>query len=130
MTAPYSLTKKAISVALGVIATAVTAPAVLALGAGSAQADTNVYITSTRFGADLKIFNLTTSDGSCTYKADPVNKPLPPYVSHRFELPGNGSKDLHVQGLPTDTQWMISITCDNGGSQATNVVNSPNPVTY
>ena len=126
--------KKLVASALGAAAAAVAAPALLLMGAGTAQANTNITVTPNAAGTNVHVVNMSLNAGWCTYTAVPQNSPLLPYTSLPFHLDGWGSVsnpfDVQTLGIPTGTQWIPNVSCDNGGPQVTFWQNQPKPITY
>ena len=110
------------------VAAAAAAPALLFLGAATAQAkgpDLSVAWDPWLPGVGLTahITNNTFADlPQCSYTATPdPNQPLqglPTYVSPPFALPPKGSYnlpittyDLPIPGLATGTKWFVTVDC-------------------
>lgn len=110
--------KKTITAALGAAAAAVAAPALLFVGAATAQAATTVGTTSDAFGVTVNVQS-TGSHGTCTYTAEPTFtpvdklKPLPVY-GVPFHLQPGASHNLWFPGIQTGSLWKIEVKCDNG----------------
>ncbi|WP_102146088.1 hypothetical protein [Mycobacterium hubeiense] len=110
--------KKSITAALGATAAAVAAPALLFLGAGTAQAATTVGTTSDALGVTVHVQS-TGSHGLCTYTATPTFtpvgklKPLPVY-GVPFHLQAGQNHNLWFPGIQTGSLWSIEVKCDNG----------------
>jgi hypothetical protein len=125
---------KTLAVVTGVAIGVLSASAVL--GAGQAGADTEINsITLTPIGAKLRIVNLSKDSATCTYTAIAVDSPLLPYHSLPFHLGGAESAegsftDILIPGVPTGTKWIPSVSCNNGGGQATNWVGGPDPIQF
>jgi hypothetical protein len=113
--------KKSVTAALGAAAAALAAPAMLFLGAGTAQANTTVVPTSNALGVTLHITSDGSQHGVCTYSAWPTSwgavKPLPVY-GIPFVLQKNQSFDLWTPGIQTGSTWTAETTCEVGGTQS------------
>ena len=72
-----NIRKKAITTALGITAATVGAPAILLAGAGTAQAQANVWATTDALGITVNVDSwgppATASGGACTYTAIPFS---------------------------------------------------------
>ena len=107
-----------------VIMAAAAAPAILLLGAGTAQADVGARTVPAPGGVDVYVdsWGVPTVSGWCTYtstvRGNPVGKPLPA-INVPFFLPENGPARLWFPSYPTNSTWDISITCPGGGGQIT-----------
>lgn len=109
------------------VLSAAAAPALLFLGAGTAQASIGVLTHPGALGVAVTVYNNSNTDlGWCTYTATPLNSPLLPYVSFPFKLEANQSFTLDIPGIETGTQWAPSVSCSNGGQQPT----FPGAITY
>lgn len=119
---------------LGAMAAAIAAPAVLLLGAGTAQAMTawanpspgglDVYVTTWPANGAEKA-----PQGWCLFNSsvvgNPVGKPLPA-INVPFYLPETppgaaASSRLWFPSYPTGSTWNISVECPNG-SQTSQLV--------
>ena len=110
-------------------ATAAAVPAFLFVGAGTAQATTEVEARPQPWGVIMHIQELSGADAWCTYTATPQNSALLPYVSPPFKLLANQSYDLPIPGVPTGTQWFPKVRCDTTGDQ-TLWASQPNFLVY
>lgn len=112
--------KKPITAALGAAAATMAAPALLFVGAGTAQAATTVGTTSDAFGVTVNV-DSTGSHGWCRYSAEPIFtpagnlKPLPVY-GVPFHLQPGASHNLWFPGIQTGSLWNIQVGCDNGAA--------------
>jgi hypothetical protein len=114
MNTNHNRKKKLITSALGAVAAAVAAPALLFVGAGTAQAD-NVYVddASTFGGVTMTVESASVASDlhDCVYSATPPWGI--PYVSPPFEM--NSSNRLFqwfIPSLQTNTTWNIAVLCD------------------
>ncbi|WP_102145457.1 hypothetical protein [Mycobacterium hubeiense] len=110
--------KKSIIAALGAAAVGAAAPAMLLLGAGAAQAATDLNTTSDVAGVTVEIKS-TGSEGLCFYSAEPwfgwqTVKPLPVYKVP-FYLQKDQSHKLWFPGIQTGTVWKAKVECPVGG---------------
>jgi hypothetical protein len=100
-----------------VLGAAMTAPVVLFAGAGTAQAATAwAWPDSDPLGVTMHIQS-TGAWGWCEYTAVPVGgglKPLPAYKVP-FHLDNGQESTLWFPGIPTGTTWNVTITCEHGG---------------
>lgn len=111
--------KKSITAALGTAVAALAAPAMLFLGAGSAQAASTLDTSSDALGVTVEIQS-TGSQGLCFYSAEPwfgwkTVKPLPVYKVP-FYLQANQSHNLWFPGIQTGTTWKAKVECPVGGT--------------
>lgn len=112
---------------LGAAAAAVAAPAMLFLGAGSAQAEFGIQIplavwgTSAPAGVDVHV--QTPGDGLsgwCTYssfvRGNPFGKPLPAINVPFYLGPVGGVNEaqLWFPAWPTGSTWDTTVSCPNG----------------
>ncbi|HXO54506.1 MAG TPA: hypothetical protein VN888_26565, partial [Mycobacterium sp.] len=122
--------RKMVTAAIGAAATAVTAPALLFAGAGTAQALTWVSTNTDALGVTVHVssFGGPASSGTCNYTAVPANVPpgvLPPLPVYGlpFLLEANGTHDIWFPGIQTGTTWDVTVHCANGvDSPTTHVV--------
>jgi hypothetical protein len=108
---------------------AAAVPAVLFLGAGTAQAETDINTTTDALGVTVHIASLgpNPTSGSCTYTAVPVNVPpgvLPPLPVRDvpFFLQEHGFHELWFPGVQTGTTWNATVKCENGTNSPTEQV--------
>jgi len=117
---------------LGLAATAVVAPAVLFVGAGTAQADVSAATNSAPGGVDVEIGSfdgpgpgVIEPSGWCTYTAavrgNPIGKPLPA-INVPFYLEAGRWSRLWFPSYTPGSTWDISVNCPNTGPQFTQVV--------
>jgi hypothetical protein len=96
---------------------AAAAPAILFAGAGSAHAATAwAWPDSDPLGVTMHVQS-TGAWGWCEYTAVPVGgglKPLPAYKVP-FYLNNGQESTLWFPGIPTATTWNVTITCEHGG---------------
>jgi hypothetical protein len=108
--------KKSVTAALGAAAAALVAPAMLFLGAGTAQAATVVTPESNALGVTVSILS-DTQWGWCSYTAEPLAwgavKPLPVY-GVPFHMEKNLNHQLWFPGIQTGTKWDVTVKCDHG----------------
>jgi hypothetical protein len=113
--------KKLVTAALGAAAAAVSAPAMLFAGAGTAQAFTWVSTNTDALGVTVHVFSFggPASSGTCFYTAVPANvpagvlQPLPVY-GLPFQLQENGTHDIWFPGIQTGTTWDVTVDCSDG----------------
>ena len=111
---------------LGAMAAAVAAPAMLLLGAGTAQAfdiplPLAVWGTSAPGGVDVHIQTPAAGlSGWCTYssfaRGNPIGKPLPA-IGIPFYLGPAGEVNealLWFPAWPTGSTWDTTVSCPNG----------------
>jgi len=104
---------------LGAAAAAVAAPAMLFLGAGTAQAASTLNTSSDALGVTVEITS-NGSEGLCFYTAEPWFgwtgvKPLPVYRVP-FYLQANQTHKLWFPGIQTGTTWKAKVECPVGGT--------------
>jgi hypothetical protein len=108
--------KKSVTAALGAAAAALAAPAMLFLGAGTAQSATLVTPESHALGVTVSILS-DTQWGWCSYTAEPMAwgpvKPLPVY-GVPFHMEPNVNHQLWFPGIQTGTKWDVTVKCDHG----------------
>jgi hypothetical protein len=109
---------KSIAAALGAAVAAVAAPAVMLVGAGTAQAASTLNTNSDALGVTVQIHS-TGSEGLCFYSAEPwfgwqIAKPLPVYKVP-FQLQANQTHNLWFPGIQTGTTWKAKVECEVGG---------------
>jgi len=114
---------RSITAAVAATAAGVAAPALLFLGAGTAQALTTVGTTSDALGVTVNVQS-TGSHGWCSYTAEPIFtpagnlKPLPVY-GVPFYLQAGHNHNLWFPGIQAGSLWRIQVTCDNGAAADT-----------
>ena len=115
---------------LSALAVAVAAPAMLFLGAGTAQARILAQASSAPGGVDVLILSdddvpANAPSGWCTYtstvRGNPIGKPLPA-INVPFYLQENGFARLWFPSYPTGATWDITVNCPNTGPQFTTLV--------
>lgn len=119
-----TINKKSVTAALGATAAAAAVPALLFLGAGTAQAETYVQTRTDALGVTVLIVSegLAPSSGWCTYTAIPSGPGVPAY-GVPFYLQENGIHNLWFPGVQTGTTWAVTVDCPNGTDSPTvNVV--------
>jgi hypothetical protein len=103
--------------ATSTLAAAATVPALLFAGAGTAQAATAwAWPDSDPLGITMHVQS-TGAWAWCEYTAVPVGggiKPLPAYKVP-FHLNNGQESTLWFPGIPTGTTWNVTITCEHGG---------------
>jgi len=129
------MTTTSVLAKIGAAAAAVAAPAVLLLGAGTAQASMNAVANPGPGGVDVFVTTWpnnaaeTAPSGWCLFNSsvvgNPVGKPLPA-INVPFYLPKNPpgavtSSRLWFPSYPTGSTWNISVDCPNG-SQTSQLV--------
>ena len=138
MSTIHNAKKKLVVSAVGAAAVAATLPALLFLGAGTAQAKCvfnpqggqNCFAVAWDpwvpfVGLTAHITNLSPDDfPQCTYASTPdPNQPqqgLPTYTSPSFHLPPEGTYNLLISSddflpvVPTGTNWNITVDCGPG----------------
>lgn len=121
---------------LGAAAAAVAAPALLFLGAGTAQADVTVNAGSAPGGVDVWVqsgpgANGPGMSGWCTYtsfvQGDPFGKPAPA-INVPFFLPQGAPARLWFPSYPTGSTWNISVTCPGPGGGESRITESTTTV--
>lgn len=113
--------KKSVTAALGAAAAAVAAPAMLFLGAGTANATGHVTNEANLLGVNVTVHSsgVNPSWGMCTYRAAPISGfGIPPWPQ-TFYLPKNGSETLYFPGIKLNTSWKATVSCPNGGGTFT-----------
>lgn len=120
---------------LGAMTAAVAAPAMLFLGAGTAQAFT-ASVNPAPGGVDVWVTTWPAAAGEsapsgwCTYNSsvagNPIGKPLPA-IDVPFYLPENGpgmpsTSHLWFPSYPTGSTWNVSVACPNAAPQFSRVV--------
>jgi hypothetical protein len=118
----FHLGKKSITAALAAAA-AFVAPAVLFLGAGSAQAGTWVDRNTDALGVTVHVHSFGGSYGWCTYSADPSGVGVPVHKLP-FYLEDGQVHDIWFPGIQTGQTWDVTVDCPNG------VDSPPQPVVY
>lgn len=118
------INRKSVTAALGATVAAAAVPALLVLGAGTAQAGTSAWTTTDALGVTVHIssWGAPASSGWCTYTAIPQGPGVPVY-GVPFLLQEGGNHDLWFPGVQTGTTWNVSVHCPNGTDSPTvNVV--------
>ena len=130
------MTSNSILAKLFSMAATVAAPAMLFLGAGTAQAGMAASPQPAPGGVDVLIQTWPSNPGEvapsgwCTYNAsvvgNPIGKPLPA-INVPFYLPDNGPGAWAVSRLwfpsyPTGSTWNVSVECPNSGPQFSQLV--------
>jgi hypothetical protein len=113
--------KNSVTAALGATVAAAAVPALLFLGAGTAQAGAGAWTTTDALGVTVHVYSwgASPSGGWCTYSADPdivpagILPPLPVYGVPFYLQPG-GNHDLWFPGIQTGTTWAVDINCAEG----------------
>ena len=111
-------TRKSVRTVVSTAIAAVAAPAMLMVGADSAQAATTLNTASDALGITVEV-NSTGSHGLCRYTAEPwfgwqTVKPLPVY-GVPFYLQANQTHKLRFPGVQTGTTWKAKVECEVGG---------------
>lgn len=121
---------------LSALTATLAAPAVLFLGAGTAQASVNAQAIPSPGGVDVHITTWpneaggTAPSGWCIFNSsvvgNPIGKPLPA-VNVPFYLPESGPgaasfSRLWFPSYPTNSTWNISVECPNSAPQVTQLV--------
>ncbi|MGV1006620.1 MAG: hypothetical protein ACOYEV_18060 [Candidatus Nanopelagicales bacterium] len=130
------MTTTSILAKLGAMTAAVAAPAMLFLGAGTAQANMNAFANPAPGGVDVWVQTLppvaggTAPSGWCTFNSsvvgNPIGKPLPA-INVPFYLPESGpgvpsASRLWFPSYPTGSTWNISVECPNAAPQVSQLV--------
>ena len=113
-----------IKAAISATAAALATPAVLFLGAGTAQAspDLAVWTVPTLGGVNVFVKTADGPDGLsgwCTYtstvQGDPVGKPAPVF-GVPFNIPASSSHHATIwfPSYQTGSTWNVTVTCPNG----------------
>lgn len=121
---------------LGVMTAAMAAPAMLFLGAGTAQASMIAKATPAPGGVDVVVNTWPAAAGEsapsgwCTFNSsvvgNPIGKPLPA-IDVPFYLPETGQgapsqSRLWFPSYPTGSTWNISVACPNSAPQFSQLV--------
>lgn len=130
------MTTTSILAKIGAMTAAVAAPAMLFLGAGTAQAGMNASVTPAPGGVDVWVSTFPADAGEpapsgwCLFNSsvlgNPIGKPLPA-INIPFYLPENGPGQKSVSHLwfpsyPTGSTWNISVECPNAAPQFSQLV--------
>lgn len=130
------MTINSILAKLGAMTAAVTAPAMLFLGAGTAQANMSVLANPAPGGMDVWVSTWPANaaesapSGWCLFNSsvvgNPIGKPLPA-INVPFYLPENGPGEpahshLWFPSYPTGSTWNISVECPKAAPQASQLV--------
>ena len=112
---------------LGAVAASTAAPAMLFLGAGTAEAfDINLPLAvwGTSAPGGVNVFVTTPADGLsgwCTYssfvRGNPIGKPLPAIDVPFYLAPKPGRANtalLWFPSYPTGSTWDTTVSCPNG----------------
>ncbi len=123
--------RKLIATTLGAAAVGAVAPALLALGAGTAQAQTRLGTITDALGVTVTVTSdgPNPSHGTCYYTAIPVATPpgqLPPLpiYSVPFTLQENRKHNLWFPGIQTGSTWEATVDCPENG------INSPKKILF
>jgi hypothetical protein len=113
--------RKLIATTLGATVAGVVAPALLVLGAGSAQAQTRLGTVTDALGVTVSVQSdgPNPSHGTCFYTAIPVATPpgqLPPMPVYGvpFTLQANRKHNLWFPGIQSGSTWEVTVDCQNG----------------
>jgi hypothetical protein len=111
--------KKSVGAALGAAVAALAAPAMLFLGAGTAQAGTTVNTTTDALGVSVHIKSVgmlgAQSSGWCNYTAIPAAGEIGvPVYKVPFYLQPGGTHKLWFPGIQTGTKWDVTVWCPGG----------------
>jgi ribulose 1,5-bisphosphate synthetase/thiazole synthase len=130
------MTTTSILAKIGAMAATVAAPAMLFLGAGTAQASMSASAMPAPGGVDVLVTTWPNAAGGsapsgwCTFNSsvvgNPIGKPLPA-INVPFYLPetgpGAGTKSrLWFPSYPTGSTWNISVECPNAAPQVSQLV--------
>jgi hypothetical protein len=122
MNTTHNLKKKLVVSAIGAGA-AVAAPAVLFLGAGSAQANPNVWYDNNLFGTVANIADPVNPAGAtelCEYHSNGI-APTPPIpFDAPVELDGATPSQIQIPGIQTGSHWFVRVSCNVGGTTTFN----------
>jgi hypothetical protein len=106
--------KRSATAALGATVAAAAIPALLFLGAGTAQAGGSVWNNADYLGTTVFVQSDGGTWGNCTYNAWPAVGVGIPSGPRHFILPAWGEEELWFPGVKLNTTWNVNVTCDNG----------------
>lgn len=130
------MTTTSILAKIGAMTATVAAPAMLFLGAGTAQAGMTAGANPGPGGVDVVVTTFpnaigdTAPSGWCLFNSsvvgNPIGKPLPA-IDVPFYLPenrpgGQAQSRLWFPSYPTGSTWNISVSCPNAAPQFTQLV--------
>jgi hypothetical protein len=113
--------KASITAALGAAA-AVSAPAMLFVGAGTAHAGGEIWNNADYLGTTVFIASDGSTFGNCTYNAFPVIGPGIPPGPRTFYLEPSRTAQLWFPGVKLNTTWDVNVHCDSGPDITTRTV--------
>ena len=128
------MTTTSILAKLGALTATVAAPAMLFLGAGTAQAGMSAKPTPAPGGLDIVVTTWANNAGGdapagwCLFNSavvgNPIGKPLPA-INVPFYLPEGrpgASSRLWLPSYPTGSTWNITVECPNAAPQVSQLV--------